>query len=133
MSVKETVTLLKNLSQTMQAEAVGDDKADVEEWASIREAIAKLCKALADAKSVEEWTETITAIEEIKNRVSKMPTSTSHWIKSHVNTVLDQCVQMIERLGGKAPQGKDSKTKEINKLLQAMKDLIHDYEAKSRQ
>ena len=129
MSVKETITLLKNLSQTMQAEAVGDDEADVEEWMSIRRAIAELCKALESAKSDEEWTATITAIEAIRDRVSTMPTS--HSIKWHVNEVLDQCVPMIERLGGKAPQGKDSKTKEINELLQAMKDLIHDYETKS--
>ena len=131
MSVSETITLLKNLSQTMQAEAVGDDEADVEEWMSIRRAIAELCKALESAKSDEEWTATIKTIDVIRDRVSEMPTSTSHWIKWHVNEELNKCVPMIERLGGKAPQGKDSKTKEINELLQAMKDLIHDYETKS--
>jgi hypothetical protein len=36
-------------------------------------------------------------------------------------------------VGGGAPEGKDPKTKKINKLLQDMKNIIHDYEATSSQ
>ena len=97
MSVKETVTLLTDLREYMKGEPVGDDETFVAEWTSIRGAIAKLCQELPDAKSVEEWTATIKTIEVIRDRVSKMPTSTSHWIKWHVNEVLNKCVQMIER------------------------------------
>lgn len=131
MSVQETITLLKNLSETMKAELVGGGEAEFYEWISIITAITELCKTLAGAKSVEEWTATITAIEAIRDRVSKMPTE--HWIQTQVNKILDQCVEMIEKWGGRTPEGKDPKTKKINKLLQDMKNIIHDYETKSRQ
>ena len=77
MSVKETVTLLTDLREYMKGEPVGDDETVVAEWTSIRGAIGDLCTSLADAKSDEEWTATITAIEAIRNRVSTMPTSHS--------------------------------------------------------